>query len=141
MDGGGTVKLQQLLGSLQKVRRTAKDQWVACCPAHADKNPSMTVKAASDTILIHCFAGCSIQEILGAVGMDVSDLYPDHDRHTKPQHLSARAALECVSFEALVVLATAGTMKSRPITSEEMSRLATAAGRIHAAMRMSGVAT
>jgi len=136
------MKLQQLLTNLQKVRRTGKDTWVACCPAHGDKNPSMTVTASPSTILVHCFAGCGIEEILGAVGMCVSDLYPEREEgynRGPKQTISLRAALECLSFEALVVSASAATMKKRALTDDESTRLQHAAARIHAAMRMTGV--
>lgn len=134
------MKLDLLLSSLHKVRKTGADSWVACCPAHADKSPSMTVKATPETILIHCFAGCSTAEILGAVGMTFDDLYPAHNRTVKPQKLSARSALECIAFESLVVSASAATMRQRQLTDKETARLIQACGRIQASLDMAGVA-
>lgn len=133
------MKLQQLLSSLAKVRQTSRDSWVACCPAHADKSPSMTIKAAPNTILIHCFGGCSTEEILGAIGMTFDDLYPDSGREVKPGKLSAADALRCIAFESLVVTATAGTMRQRAITPTEMERLVQASARIQASLEMAGV--
>jgi len=34
---------------------------MALCPAHDDRNPSLSIQLADDRILIHCFAGCSPQ--------------------------------------------------------------------------------
>ena len=134
------MKLEQLLSSLHKVRNSGQGQWVACCPAHNDKSPSMTIKATPETILIHCFGGCSTEEILGAVGMTFDDLYPDHGKTVAPGKLSPKAALECIGFEALVVMASAGTLRQRKLTADEMNRLTQASGRIQAAMEMAGVA-
>lgn len=37
------------------------------CPAHDDRNPSMTVTAGQDKVLAHCHAGCSFDDILEAM--------------------------------------------------------------------------
>ncbi len=133
------MKTQELLSCLLRVKRTSSNSWVACCPAHEDRSPSLTIKETPETVLLHCFAGCSTDEILGAVGMTFDDLYPDHREHIKPQRLSAPDALRCVAFESLVVVASAGTMRERDLTSDEMSRLVTASARIQAAIEMAGV--
>jgi len=40
------------------------------CPAHEDKNPSLSINYAPDgKLLLHCFAGCSFEEIIGAAGL------------------------------------------------------------------------
>lgn len=71
-------KLQNLLSRLQKVKQTGKDSWIACCPAHADRSPSFTVRELPDgRILAHCFAGCSIEDAVEAAGLTLSDLMPD----------------------------------------------------------------
>lgn len=55
----------------------------AFCPVHQHEGPrpgrsqSLSVAEKSDGgVLLHCFAGCSVQEVMGAVGLDLSDLYP-----------------------------------------------------------------
>jgi hypothetical protein len=38
---------------------------MACCPAHDDRNPSLSVRRAPDgRVLVHCFAGCSLDAVL-----------------------------------------------------------------------------
>jgi hypothetical protein len=130
------MKLDMLLSSLQKVRKSGPDEWVACCPAHKDKSPSMTIKVTPDTILVHCFAGCSTENILSSIGMTFDDLYPDHHRTVKPQRISARSAIECIAFEALVVVASSGTLRKRPLSQAEHQRLSLASERIQAAQEM-----
>lgn len=130
------MKLDQLLSSLSKVRKVGPDSWVACCSAHADKSPSLAIKATPETILLCCFAGCSTAEILGAVGMTFEDLYPDHKRTVKPGKISARAALECMAEESLLVAASGATLRQRALTAAEMARLVKATSRIQAAWEM-----
>ena len=44
--------------------------WVDRCPAHDDKSPSLSVCETSDgKLLLHCFAGCSFEEIIKAAGL------------------------------------------------------------------------
>tara|TARA_B110000008_G_scaffold36796_1_gene33321 strand:+ start:762 stop:1601 length:840 start_codon:yes stop_codon:yes gene_type:complete len=40
------------------------------CPAHEDKNPSLSINYGADgKLLLHCFAGCSFEEIINAAGI------------------------------------------------------------------------
>lgn len=49
---------------------------MACCPAHEDKNPSLSVKENSNgDVLINCFAGCNSTDVLSAIGLEMKDLY------------------------------------------------------------------
>jgi putative DNA primase/helicase len=46
--------------------------WVACCPAHRDRTPSLSINEDRDTILVHCFGGCSqgaVRDALKARGL------------------------------------------------------------------------
>ncbi len=68
---------QRLIGQLDRVRRTGPASWTARCPAHDDNGPSLSVKEADDgRALVHCFAGCTADEVVGALGLTLADLYP-----------------------------------------------------------------
>ena len=55
--------------------------WVALCPAHPDRQPSLSVDESKDgKVLLKCFAGCSCQAIVAAVGLKVADLFPGRGR-------------------------------------------------------------
>lgn len=63
--------------------------FAACCPAHGDSNPSLSLRLCKDgRILMHCFAGCDIREIIDPLEMDMVDLAPDAsgDGREPPQH-------------------------------------------------------
>jgi putative DNA primase/helicase len=47
---------------------------MARCPAHEDRDPSLSVSVKEGRILLHCFAGCSADAVLAAVGLTWRDL-------------------------------------------------------------------
>lgn len=71
------IKLQLFLDRLEGVKTNGGGKWLAKCPAHNDRSPSLAIKLVDDRILIHCFAGCSVQAVLDSIGLDMADLFPD----------------------------------------------------------------
>ena len=136
--------IENLLPRLDNVRETGPNRWVACCPARDDKHPSMTIREMDDgRILVHDFGGCSVHEIVQAVGLTLSDLFPrDPGRHCKPERRPFPAAdvLRAIGYESLVVCAAAVTMMSgEPFTQTDRDRLILAASRIQAGLTAAGV--
>jgi len=64
----------ELLGRLSGVRRTARG-WQAKCPAHRDRSPSFSVREGERGLLLHCFAGCSLDTICHSLGLKVRELF------------------------------------------------------------------
>ena len=59
--------LADWLDQLQGVRKAGSD-YKALCPAHADKNPSLSVSEGDDgRVLAKCFAGCTFEDIRSAL--------------------------------------------------------------------------
>lgn len=68
-----------ILSRLDKVKCNS-GKWMACCPAHQDKTPSLSVREATDgRILLHCFAGCHYEDVLAAIGLEPKHLFPNTD--------------------------------------------------------------
>lgn len=66
-----------LLQRLDKMKQTGHGKWQARCPAHDDHGPSLAIRECDDgRVLVHCFADCPTVEVLDAVGLDYSALYP-----------------------------------------------------------------
>jgi hypothetical protein len=62
----------------KKVRETRPGQQaMAQCPAHEDRNPSLSITGIEGQVLAYCHAGCPIEAVLDALGMTKSDLYDD----------------------------------------------------------------
>ncbi len=69
--------VQELLGRLKGVKRTGPDKWEARCPAHDDRKPSLSVSQGDDgKALVHCHVGCSLADVLQAIGLTERDLFP-----------------------------------------------------------------
>jgi hypothetical protein len=57
--------------------RGREHDFTARCPGHADHTPSLHVgEGEGGKVLLHCFAGCSIESIVGALGLELRDLFP-----------------------------------------------------------------
>jgi DNA primase len=39
-------------------------QWQARCPAHEDREPSLSVRPIEGSVLVHCHAGCEVVDVL-----------------------------------------------------------------------------
>jgi hypothetical protein len=73
--------LDTLLASVPGGGRRVGGQYVMRCPAHQDKRPSLAVRERDDgVLLIRCHAGCPSSDVLDALGLSWSDLYPDDAR-------------------------------------------------------------
>jgi hypothetical protein len=58
--------------------RATTHGWLALCPAHADRSPSLTLALGDDgRLLLHCFAGCDVRAIVTAVGLPMSSLFAE----------------------------------------------------------------
>ena len=69
--------LEQVLSQLKGVR-TSMRGWRACCPAHADRKPSLSIGLGEQgQVLLKCFAGCSLERIVEAMGLTMTDLFPE----------------------------------------------------------------
>jgi len=66
--------VEVLLARLEGVRPAGPRSWVARCPAHDDRDPSLSVSVKEGRVLLHCFAGCAPDAVLGAVGLTWRDL-------------------------------------------------------------------
>lgn len=78
--------LDTVLARLGGVRRSQRG-WVARCPAHFDREPSLSIGiGAKGQVLLNCFAGCSFERIVEALDLSAADLYPasDHAEHLLP---------------------------------------------------------
>lgn len=53
---------------------------MALCPAHDDRNPSLSISPGNGSgLLIKCFAGCDTEAVLKAVGLDWQDILPPRE--------------------------------------------------------------
>lgn len=67
----------QALEANGKVRHRGDGQASAQCPAHEDREPSLSVTAIEGSVLVYCHAGCDTAAVLDALNMTARDLYDD----------------------------------------------------------------
>ena len=61
--------------------RAHNGYFMALCPAHDDRDPSLKVTEGDDgRTLIHCFGGCTFDEVVAAIGLEAKDLFDDEGR-------------------------------------------------------------
>jgi hypothetical protein len=61
---------------LQNVKRKEKT-FTARCPAHPDRNNSLSVTEADEgQVLMKCFVGCDVSAIVAQIGLSMADLFP-----------------------------------------------------------------
>ena len=128
--------IDTLLSKVHKLKKTGDSKWLACCPAHDDKTPSLAIKLVDDRILIHCFAGCDVSAIVGALGLELSDLMPESKCHSRPDNRRSKFnksdLFDILVFEAtIIILAMRKAFNGTPLSVEEMSRVIQAEETIH----------
>jgi hypothetical protein len=139
------MSIENLLSCLHKVKKAGKDSWVACCPAHQDKSPSLTITNKPDgRILMYCFAGCDTYSILRSIDLDWQDILPESPIGHKVEKTNfgiySSDALRLIHFETQIVLYIAYQMrKTKTIDNVAIERLETAMQRIKKANEVSNV--
>lgn len=136
------MALHDLLNALDGVKKTGPDRYIARCPAHADKRPSLTITEKDDgVVLIKCWAGCGAAEILQSVGLTFDALYPTRtdDHRGKPirKPWNPYDLLKVNAFEAdIVALAALRLSNGHPLTDADKQRLMTAHQRLRKASEL-----
>jgi hypothetical protein len=134
------MTVDRVLSRLQVVRKGAgPGTWTARCPAHEDRSPSLSIRELDDgRMLVHCFGGCDVSAIVGAVGLDLTDLFPGkptpgggRSPMRRRRMLTAQQALQVLYDEAnLIWLCAANQAAGVVLTDGDRARLTTAAGRV-----------
>lgn len=72
--GVTSVLHEVVLPRLTGIRKTA-DGYMARCPAHDDKDPSLSVKAGdTQPVVFNCFGNCATEDILAALDLTWADV-------------------------------------------------------------------
>ena len=71
--------IQHVLNALERAGcapRPSGGRWVARCPAHDDRVPSLSVAEGRDgRVLLRCWAGCDTAAVLKALGLSWYNLF------------------------------------------------------------------
>ena len=88
--GGNQVTAEQIATALNG--KKSGSGWMACCPAHDDRTPSLKIDQGNDKPLVHCLAGCNQESVIDA--LKGRGLWPDpppfeitHYQRGTPDHV------------------------------------------------------
>ncbi|MFK5949325.1 MAG: CHC2 zinc finger domain-containing protein [Methylococcales bacterium] len=119
--------IDRVIAVLDKVKKTGENKWLACCPAHNDKSPSLAIKCIDGKILIHCFGGCSAQEIVESIGLTLADLMPDrpdYKKGSKPPKFNKYELFDRAFFESLILYtAIKQIFNNKPLSNTDRQRV------------------
>ena len=73
--------------ALLHAKQLRRGHWIAHCPAHADKHPSLSIaEGRKHPVVWKCMsAGCTQDEVLRAMGLTWRDILGDRPRDTSPR--------------------------------------------------------
>ena len=106
------MSIDDFLAKLEGVTKTGAEQWTARCPAHNDNNASLSVSVKAGKILVHCFAGCSAEAVVTAMGLKMSDLMPDDGKGRRTRN--SRRQVKPLPIEAERAMGGAAAQKRAP---------------------------
>jgi hypothetical protein len=133
---------EKLLARLDDVKQTGASRWLARCPAHEDKRPSLSIRDVDGRVLVYDFGGCPVGDILDALGLELGDLFDrplEHCGAPSRSRTPAADILEVLAFEVFVASFIAhDVLQSRDVGELGWQRLAQAAGRINSARTYCG---
>jgi hypothetical protein len=136
----GEANARILLDRLDGVQPSGNG-WRARCPACGGRSRKLSIAESGGKVLVHCFAGCKAEDVIGAVGLTWADLFPPRSWPESPeerrqarraiQQAGWAAALATLATEATIVrLAAAQVARWQPLSEEDDARLALAVERI-----------
>ena len=130
--------IADILPKLEKVKAgKAQGQWLACCPAHQDRNPSLSIRELQDGhVLLHCWSGCDTRDIVGAIRLDLRCLYPPTEPETIPSikpampHWKKKQFQAAYRFEQLIIGMFTADVKANRFNVDDLNRFFLACERI-----------
>jgi len=69
------TSMADFLALLKGVKAGKDGEYKALCPGHNDHGPSLSAKEINGKILVKCFAGCKLVDILKPLHLEPKDLF------------------------------------------------------------------
>jgi len=129
------MNIDIFLTALDKVKKTGYNKWLACCPSHNDKTPSLAIRLVEgDRLLFHCF-GCGANgiEICKALNIDPGELFPPKLENYKRERVPfpADQILTALAHEAgIVTAASYAIANGEKLSANDVMRIEMAKDRL-----------
>jgi len=129
------MNIDIFLTALDRVKKTGFNKWIACCPVHNDKTPSLAIRLVEgDRLLFHCF-GCGANgiEICKSLNINPEELFPprleNHKRERVP--FPAEQILSALVHEVGIVTAASHAIANgEKLNANDVRRIETARERL-----------
>lgn len=131
-----------LLSRLDGVKRTGPDRWIARCPAHDDRSPSLAMHELDDgRVLLKCFAECDVESILSAIGLGWDAIMPPRaiNHHVKRERRPFNAHDVLAALETELTIASLAALdigNGKNLVDADRERLLLASQRIRSAIEL-----
>jgi hypothetical protein len=94
------MSAHDIVARLEFCRQTSPTTWISRCPAHEDRSPSLSIRdVGGGRTLVHCFSGCTAEEVVESVGLVMQDLYPP----SSPEYVSPVKHAPQETVDSLVI--------------------------------------
>lgn len=137
------MSVDTLLSRLDRIKPARKDRWLARCSAHDDKLSSQAVTVKDEKVLLQCFGGCSVYDVLFSIKLKANELFLDSvpgaslKSHRTPfSYADAARFICCEEQQALV--AACNFVNGVVLASTDKNRLRLASQRIRHDLEVSG---
>jgi hypothetical protein len=94
------ITAESIALSLDKGRRVKADSYTACCPAHDDRSPSLSITQTSDRVLLYCHSGCRQDDVIDA--LKSRGLWNEKGEDSTPQPRYTKDELEFAHIFCLI---------------------------------------
>lgn len=120
-----------VLKRLPSARKAARG-WIARCPAHDDRGPSLSIgRGRDDRALLRCFAGCELSDIMHALSLEVRDLFVRNQSPTVRPRLRSGVAPSKETVSQFIISEIEAVQKQRhleigcepPIRTADVNRI------------------
>lgn len=131
--------IADVLPRLERAKQTARGNWIAICPAHNDRSPSLTLHETPEgRIVCRCWAGCTFEEIVTAVGLGWEPWFPpkqagDFKGPIRRPYPAADVLAACTHEVVLTAIYAADMANGNALDDVDRHRLLTAAARLNEA--------
>lgn len=77
-----------------KARGAGSGKWMAVCPSHDDRQASLSIRVGNDgRVLLNCHAKCRTEDIVGAIGLKMTDLFAEPLKREAPLVAPKRSSM------------------------------------------------
>lgn len=117
------IAREEILARFSKVYKSGEGEYQCLCPSHNDRTASLGLKFKEDKMILNCFAGCSMEDIIGAVGLSWADVMPNSiDTEYKPEkRFNPYSVLKATRQDLLFIAVCAGHVASGKVLDKEDS--------------------